>query len=136
MDSVLDNTYKPKPLKTNQFDTNAGYCSINEQDLLNQFINVSAKLSHDTLLAIRQVENIDLVYALIKDTTYMILSLRLIKRWGFQSASHWSPPNPSLRMQNSIKLKMHWPHKFIMGRIVSGVVSVKNKALDFCQMSF
>ncbi|WP_305874316.1 hypothetical protein [Helicobacter pylori] len=40
MDSVLDNTYKPKPLKTNQFDTNAGYCFINEQDLLNQFINV------------------------------------------------------------------------------------------------
>ncbi|MGN8480280.1 hypothetical protein ACR9MF_06265 [Helicobacter pylori] len=80
MDSVLDNTYKPKSLKANQFDTNAGYCSINEQDLLNQFINVSTKLSHDTLLAIRQTENIDLVYALIKDTTYMILSLRLIKR--------------------------------------------------------
>ncbi len=76
MDSVLDNTYKPKPLKTNQFDTNAGYCSINEQDLLNQFINVSAKLSHDTLLAIRQVENIDLVYALIKDTTYNSLNKR------------------------------------------------------------
>ncbi|WP_162968925.1 hypothetical protein [Helicobacter pylori] len=54
MDSVLDNTYKPKSLKTNQFDTNAGYCSINEQDLLNQLINVSAKLSHDTLLAIRR----------------------------------------------------------------------------------
>ncbi|MGL2646908.1 hypothetical protein ACQJ6V_04580 [Helicobacter pylori] len=80
MDSVLDNTYKPKPLKTNQFDTNAGYCFINEQDLLNQFINVSTKLSHDTSLAIRQTENIDLVYALIKDTIYMILSLRLIKR--------------------------------------------------------
>ncbi|GAA8616161.1 hypothetical protein HpDR69_10720 [Helicobacter pylori] len=74
MDSVLDNTYKPKPLKANQFDTNAGYCSINEQDLLNQFINVSAKLSHDTLLAIRQTENIDLVYALIKDTTYNSLN--------------------------------------------------------------
>ncbi|WP_187902486.1 hypothetical protein [Helicobacter pylori] len=76
MDSVLDNTYKPKSLKTNQFDTNAGYCSINEQDLLNQFINVSAKLSHDTLLAIRQTENIDLVYALIKDTTYNSLNKR------------------------------------------------------------
>ncbi|GAA6923224.1 hypothetical protein HpVH80_10570 [Helicobacter pylori] len=76
MDSVLDNTYKPKPLKANQFDTNAGYCSINEQDLLNQFINVSAKLSHDTLLAIRQTENIDPVYALIKDTTYNSLNKR------------------------------------------------------------
>ncbi|MGH1608347.1 hypothetical protein ACRBC4_05110 [Helicobacter pylori] len=76
MDSVLDNTYKPKSLKDNQFDTNAGYCSINEQDLLNQFINVSAKLSHDTLLAIRQTENIDLVYALIKDTTYNSLNKR------------------------------------------------------------
>lgn len=40
MDSVLDNTYKPKSLKDNQFDTNAGYCSINEQDLLNQFKSV------------------------------------------------------------------------------------------------
>ncbi|WP_232263877.1 hypothetical protein [Helicobacter pylori] len=74
MDSVLDNTYKLKSLKANQFDTNAGYCSINEQDLLNQFINVSTKLSHDTLLAIRQTENIDLVYALIKDTTYNSLN--------------------------------------------------------------
>ncbi|WP_162969855.1 hypothetical protein [Helicobacter pylori] len=35
---------------------------------------MSAKLSHDTLLAIRQVENIDLVYALIKDTTYNSLN--------------------------------------------------------------
>ncbi|WP_258232995.1 hypothetical protein [Helicobacter pylori] len=74
MSSVLGNTYKPKPLKTNQFDTNAGYCSINEQDLLNQLINVSAKLSHDTLLAIRQTENIDLVYALVKDITYNSLN--------------------------------------------------------------
>ncbi len=74
LSSVLGNTYKPKPLKTNQFDTNAGYCSINEQDLLNQLINVSAKLSHDTLLAIRQTENIDLVYALVKDITYNSLN--------------------------------------------------------------
>ncbi len=29
------------PIKANQFDTNAGYCFINEQDLLGQFINVS-----------------------------------------------------------------------------------------------
>ncbi|WRB08339.1 hypothetical protein KVJ62_04735 [Helicobacter pylori] len=74
MSSVLGNTYKPKPLKANQFDTNAGYCSINEQDLLNQLINVSAKLSHDTSLAIRQTESVDLVYALIKDTTYNSLN--------------------------------------------------------------
>ncbi|TPH58616.1 hypothetical protein FIM64_06195 [Helicobacter pylori] len=67
---------KKPPIKANQFETNAGYCSINEQDLLNQFANVSTKLSHDTLLAIRQVENIDLVYALIKDTTYNSLNKR------------------------------------------------------------
>ncbi|WQY41894.1 hypothetical protein KVK63_04890 [Helicobacter pylori] len=28
-------------IKANQFDTNAGYCFINEQDLLSQLINVS-----------------------------------------------------------------------------------------------
>ncbi|UOR62601.1 hypothetical protein [Helicobacter pylori] len=28
-------------IKANQFDTNAGYCFINEQDLLGQLINVS-----------------------------------------------------------------------------------------------
>ncbi|WP_231262837.1 hypothetical protein [Helicobacter pylori] len=32
---------KKLPLKANQFDTNAGYCFINEQDLLGQLINVS-----------------------------------------------------------------------------------------------
>ncbi|GAA7460133.1 hypothetical protein HpBHB13_11710 [Helicobacter pylori] len=37
---------------------------------------LSAKLSHDTLLAIRQTENIDLVYALIKDATYNSLNKR------------------------------------------------------------
>ncbi|GAA6838911.1 hypothetical protein VN1249_10150 [Helicobacter pylori] len=29
------------PFKANQFDTNAGYCFINEQNLLSQLINVS-----------------------------------------------------------------------------------------------
>ncbi len=29
------------PIKANQFDTNARYCFINEQDLLSQLINVS-----------------------------------------------------------------------------------------------
>ncbi|GAA8458678.1 hypothetical protein KKKH21_11090 [Helicobacter pylori] len=32
---------RSQPLKANQFDTNAGYCFINEQDLLSQLINVS-----------------------------------------------------------------------------------------------
>ncbi|GAA7297095.1 hypothetical protein ID0562_11920 [Helicobacter pylori] len=32
---------KKPPIKTNQFDTNAGYCFINEQDLLSQLINVN-----------------------------------------------------------------------------------------------
>ncbi|GAA9143724.1 hypothetical protein Taitung76_12130 [Helicobacter pylori] len=32
---------KKPPIKANQFDTNAGYCFINEQDLLSQLINVS-----------------------------------------------------------------------------------------------
>ncbi|WRD53579.1 hypothetical protein E5E68_01490 [Helicobacter pylori] len=32
---------KKLPIKANQFDTNAGYCFINEQDLLGQLINVS-----------------------------------------------------------------------------------------------
>ncbi|GAA8796819.1 hypothetical protein oki783_12320 [Helicobacter pylori] len=45
-----------------------GYCFINEQDLLSQLINVIVALSHDISLAIRQVENIGLVYALVKDT--------------------------------------------------------------------
>ncbi len=38
---------------------------INEQDLLSQLINVSG-IIHDISLAIRQVENIGLVYALVK----------------------------------------------------------------------
>ncbi len=54
------------PIKANQFDTNAGYCFINEQDLLSQLINVIVALSHDISLAIRQVENMGLVYALVK----------------------------------------------------------------------
>ncbi|ADU84765.1 hypothetical protein HPSA_03865 [Helicobacter pylori SouthAfrica7] len=57
MDSVLGNTYKPP--KATPFVANTGYCFINEQDLLNPLINVSAKLSHNICLAIRQTENID-----------------------------------------------------------------------------
>ncbi len=72
MDSVLGNTYKP--LKATPFNTNARYCFINEQDLLNQLINVGAKLSNDISLAIRQTEKIDLIYALVKDITYNSLN--------------------------------------------------------------
>ncbi|MFT2635929.1 hypothetical protein [Helicobacter pylori] len=54
------------PIKANQFDTNAGYCFINEQDLLSQLINVSGIIPRHLSLAIKQVENIGLVYALVK----------------------------------------------------------------------
>ncbi len=59
---------KKLPIKANQFDTNAGYCFINEQDLLSQLINVSGIILRHLIIAIRQVENIGLVYALVKDT--------------------------------------------------------------------
>ncbi len=77
MDSVLGSTYKS--LKATPFNTDAGYCFINEQDLLNQLINVSAKLSQGICLAIRQTEKIDLLYALIKNIT----SNSLTKHYDF-----------------------------------------------------
>ncbi|AFI03528.1 hypothetical protein [Helicobacter cetorum] len=61
-------------LKATEFDTNAGYCFIDDRDLMMQLENVSAELSNNIVTAIGQVENLSLIYALIKDVRYNSLN--------------------------------------------------------------
>ncbi|WP_233707608.1 hypothetical protein [Helicobacter cetorum] len=74
MDSILGAEMRTTRIKATEIDTNSGYCFIDERDLVMQLENVSAELSNNITTAIQQVENLSLIYALIKDVRYNSLN--------------------------------------------------------------
>ncbi|MGT0096811.1 hypothetical protein MPG37_02385 [Helicobacter pylori] len=106
-----------------------------------------AALSHDISLAIRQVENIGLVYALVKG----IACNGLNKRYDFifdnplsdEAFNQLVIEVPKSALKN---VKLNQIKNVLTSQIYNGVygfmggkqwvASMKNKALGFCQMSF